>query len=243
MSTHETYETVQVLWKVYFEFWREDDDDPQDAYSAEEQAPLLADMFNAYSHSYQATSSPHSEHIAAGVREENHFLTFDKELGVCLCVNYGVSEKILYDTEKFKKAIQSIDNDIGLDCWLNTHFHFKSNGIEYCGWGNHGPVRIVAPVEGSGLLFKWSSIDEIANVEWALSHDNGAHGVLFDPKEHEAYLKFLNGDIEDMTKFLNENGKGDEVDSNLRIQYDREILQMIEFVKQHKDNFFYGNDS
>lgn len=243
MSTHVTYKTVQVLWKVYFEYWREGDEDPQDAYAPDEQVPLLADMFNAYSHSYQATSSPHTERISEGVKEESHFLTFDKEHGVCLCVNYGIDTRILYDTGKFKKAIEAIDNDIGLDCWLNTHFCFESKGIEYIGWGNHGPVRIVAPVEGSGLLFKWSNIDDIDHVDWALSSENGAHGVLFDQKEHEAYLKFLNGDIEDMTKFLNEHGKGDEVESNARIKYDMEILQMIEFVKQHKDNFFYATYS
>lgn len=236
MSTHETYETVQVLWKVYFEFWREDDDDPQDAYSAEEQAPLLADMFNAYSHSYQATSSPHSEHIAAGVREENHFLTFDKELGVCLCVNYGFSEKIIHDTEKFKKAIQSIDNDIGLDCWLDTHFHFKSNGIEYCGWGNHGPVRIVAPVEGSGLLFRWNNIDEIEKVDWAIDNENDALNIVRHPKRHEEELARVNRRIEDITEFLKQAGK--DVDGNISIQHDKELLEMFKWVEAHKDRYF-----
>ena len=238
MSTHETYETVQVLWKVYFEFWREDGDDPQDAYSAEEQAPLLTDMFNAYSHSDQATSSPHSEHIAAGVREENHFLTFDKELGVCLCVNYGFSEKILHDTEKFKKAIQSIDNDIGLDCWLDTHFHFKSNGIEYCGWGNHGPARIVAPVEGSGLLFRWNNIDEIEKVDWAIDNENDALNIVRHPKRHEEELARVNRRIEDITELLKQAGK--DVDGNISIQHDKELLEMFKWVEAHKDRYFYG---
>lgn len=114
MSTHEESETVQLLYKLYIRSLEDEDEDYDGVIycNPETQAPIFADLMAAFTHSYQAGVAPYYR-LPKGVDGSNYFMSFDKELGAVLCVNYRIQHKILYDTEKFIAAIKAIDDDIG----------------------------------------------------------------------------------------------------------------------------------
>lgn len=165
MSTHEQSETVQLLYKLSIRSLEDDDEDYDgDIYwNAETQAPIFTDLMTAFTHSYQATDAPYYN-LPKGVEGGNYFMSFDKELGAVLCVNYRIQHKILYDTEKFIAALKAIDDDIGtgFDSWIDCHFEFNSCGKRLSVSASWGPDRIVAPVACTcQFLFRWNNIDQL----------------------------------------------------------------------------------
>lgn len=242
MSTHEQSETVQLLYKLNIRSLEDEDEDYDGDiyYDPETQAPIFADLMAAFTHSYQAVDAPYYE-LPKGVEGSNYFMSFDKELGAVLCVNYRIQHKILYDTEKFIAALKAIDDDIGrgFDSWIDCHFEFKSCGKQLSVSASWGPDRIVAPVAcTTQFLFRWNNIDEIEKVDWAIGYENDALNIVRPSGRHEEEVARVNRRIEDITELLKQ--RGEDVDGNISIQHDKELLEMFKWVEAHKDRYFYG---
>jgi hypothetical protein len=241
MSTHEETEVVQLLYALHIRSLEDDDDDDDGSMygDAVSQMPIFPDLMAAFTHSSQAVDAPYYN-LPEGVTGSNYFMSFDKELGAVLCVNYNIPHNIIYDTSKFVAAIKAIDADIGrnFDSWINCHFEFKSGGKTFSVWANGEPDRIIAPIEGTMLRYRWNRIEEIDKVEWALNRRNDAHNIVFRPKLHAEELDRVNRRLKAIVEIVLD--RGENPDENICVQDDREQLEMFKWVEAHKDRYFYG---
>lgn len=249
MNDDYLYETIQMFWPVSIEpldedKWLDDDYDGPTYSTPEEQLPLLPDIFDSFSTSWQSMNSPHSDQFPKGVRVHGVFFTFDKELGVCVCANYKVKPEVLHSTKKFKHIVNAIAEDIesGFDSWLNTHFYFKHDGKRFSISGGASAKRIVAPVEGyDQLFFKWDDIEDIDDVELALSHDNDAVNIIWKPVEHVPVRERVVKSIDVFTRCAELSGENP--DDNYSVKHDRMRLKSFDFVKEHMTQYFFANFS
>ncbi len=241
-------ESVQMFWPVCIEpldedKWFDDDYDGPTYDTPEEQIPLLPDLFDKFSTSWQSMNSPYApEDIPKGVKVHGIFFTFDKELGVCVCANYKFSYKLLRSSEAFKKVIKKLADEIetGFDSWLNTHFIFKHDGKRFSITSGASAKRIVAPVEcHDQLFFKWDDVDDVGDVEMALSHDNDCFNIIWRPKEHKKEVDRIKDRIERLTKIV--AARGENPDEEYCIIEDKKTLEAFEFVKKHKKQYFFGH--
>ena len=241
-------EPVQMFWPVCIEpldedKWFDDDYDGPTYDTPEEQIPLLPDLFNKFSTSWQSMNSPYApDDIPEGVKVHGIFFTFDKELGVCVCANYKFSYKLLRSSEGFKKAIKKLaeEIEIGFDSWLNTHFTFKHDGKRFDVSSGPSAKRIVARVECyDQLFFKWNDVDDVDDVEMALSHNNDCYNIIWSPKEHKKELARVKERIETFTKIA--VARGENPDEDYCIIEDKKTLEAFKFVKQHKKQYFLGH--
>lgn len=241
-------EPVQMFWPVCIEpldedKWFDDDYDGPTYDTPEEQIPLLPDLFDKFSTSWQAMNSPYApDDIPDGVKVHGIFFTFDKELGVCVCANYKFSHKLLRSSEGFNKVIKKLAEEIetGFDSWLNTHFTFTHDGKRFDVSSGPSAKRIVARVEGyDQLFFKWDDADDVGDVEMALSHDNDCFNIIWRPKEHKKKLAMVKERLEKLTKIAIASGVNP--DEEYCIIEDKKTLEAFKFVNQHKKQYFLGH--
>ena len=168
--------------------------DCDELFDIERQKRYLPDLLNAFQSTFMGKTFPlNDDQVPDGVKPAGHFLSFDNEFGVVLCVNFFIDSNILHNTESTKKILHELydelDGQFG-DGWGENAFGFKSNHQEiYMEVGEL--AKIVAPVMGhcSHFNVKWNSIDEIEHINWMLYLDNGAYDMMYRPKQFEENRK------------------------------------------------------
>lgn len=200
-------------------------DENFDELSIEEQRKILPDLLAWYSFTWFAKNFPHNEEdLPYGVKPSKHFISFDKENGLSLCVEYLIDENIVLDTEKFKKILQEITEDAEgqfSDGWGESfeQHSFKIGEQEYYPKADSDIFWIVASVGlNDSLLVRWKSIDEIEHVDWMLAYDNDAINMLFHEEQHKKRIE-REMKIADMLK-------------------DTYTIDKLKFVETQQDKFF-----
>lgn len=185
----------------------------------EDQKPYIFDLLNAFQTSFMGKSFPLiDDQIPKGVKPASHFISFDKEYGLVLCVNFFVDYDYMHNTEAIKKIIHKLNEELDgqfCDGWGENSFRFIHDGkTVYADFRTRNLCKIVMPVMGycSQFNVKWSSIDEIEKVEWMCGMENGAFNMLHRPKHHEENLK--------------EYG------------FSKKMLEKFDYIKEHLDKFF-----
>ena len=219
------WQQVQIYYNLRV---RRDDGDDFLELSLEEQKKILPDLLAWYSPTWFARNFPHNEEdLPDGVKPSKHFISFDKEKGLSLCVEYLIDENIVTDTEKFKKTLKAIADDAEgqfSDGWGESfeQYSFKIGDETYYPRADSDIHQIVTNVGFSeSLMVRWKSIEEIEHSDWMLSHNNDAANMLFHEEqhkmriEHEIKLMYL-------TKYT-------------------ETIDMIRFVEANRDKFFMAS--
>lgn len=181
-----------------------------DEISIEEQRKILPDLLAWYSPTWFARTFPHVEdELPDGVKPSKHFISFDRENGLTLCIEYMISESIVLDTEKFKKVLKSITDDAEgqfSDGWGESleQRSFKIGDREYYLRTTSDIFWIVTNIRfAESLLVRWKSISEIEHTEWMLSHLNAYSDSLFSlSREKEVAGVRMN---DEMLKFVEAN--------------------------------------
>ena len=183
----------------------------------EKQKPYIFDLLNAFQTSFMGKTFPLvDEQIPENVKPGSHFISFDNEHGLVLCVNFFIDYNYMHNTEAIKKILRKLNEELDgqfCDGWGENSFGFIYEGEAiYADFKTSNLCKIVMPVMGHCSKFnvKWSSIEEIEKVEWMCGMDNGAFNMLHRPKHHEENLKYCNGIM----------------------------LEKFEYVKKHLDKFF-----
>ena len=185
----------------------------------EDQKPYIFDLLNAFQSSFMGKSFPLiDDQIPKGVKPASHFISFDKEHGLVLCVNFFVDYDYMHSTEAIKKILNKLDEELEKqfsDGWGENSFGFKHDGKDiYAEFKSSNLCKIVMPVMGycSQFNVKWSSIEEIDKVEWMCGLENGAFNMLYRPEHHEENLK--------------------------EYSYSPKMLEKFEYIKEHLNKFF-----
>jgi len=185
----------------------------------EEQKPYIFDLLNAFQTSFMGKSFPLiDDQIPKSVKPGSHFISFDKEHGLVLCVNFFIDYDYMHNTEAIKKILHKLDEELDgqfSDGWGENSFGFKHDGkYVYAEFRSSNLCKIVMPVMGhcSHFNVKWSSIDEIEKVEWMCGMENGAFNMLHRPKFHEENLK--------------------------EYSFSPKMLEKFAYIKEHLDKFF-----
>lgn len=185
----------------------------------EDQKPYVFDLLNAFQSSFMGKSFPLiDDQIPKGVKPASHFISFDKEHGLVLCVNFFVDYDYMHNTEAIKKILNKLDEELEKqfsDGWGENSFGFNHDGKDvYAEFRSSNLCKIVMPVMGycSQFNVKWSSIEEIDKVEWMCGLENGAFNMLHRPERHEENLKAYS--------------------------YSPRMLEKFDYIKEHLNNFF-----
>ena len=185
----------------------------------EDQKPYIFDLLNAFQSSFMGKSFPLiDDQIPKGVKPASHFISFDKEHGLVLCVNFFVDYDYMHNTEAIKKILNKLDEELEKqfsDGWGENSFGFNHDGKDvYAEFRSSNLCKIVMPVMGycSQFNVKWSSIEEIDKVEWMCGLENGAFNMLHRPERHEENLKAYS--------------------------YSPRMLEKFDYIKEHLNNFF-----
>lgn len=81
-----------------------------DEISIEEQRKILPDLLAWYSLTWFAKNCLHNEEdLPDGVKASKHFISFDKENGLSLCVEYLIDENIVFDTVSKVSRLKRIE--------------------------------------------------------------------------------------------------------------------------------------
>lgn len=181
-----------------------------DEITIEEQRKILPDLLVWYSPTWFARTFPQVEDdLPKGVKPSKHFISFDREKGLTLCIEYMMSESIVLDTEKFKKVLESIADDAEgqfSDGWGEgfEQRSFKMGDQVYYPRASSDIYWIVTNVRfAESLLVRWKSIGEIEHTEWMLSHLNAYPDSLFS-RDREKELEGAISNSE-MIKFVEAN--------------------------------------
>lgn len=224
-NEYTTWMQVQIYYSLNV---RRDDGEDFRVISLEEQRKILPDLLAWYSPTWFAKNFPHNEEdLPDGVKPSKHFISFDDDNGLSLCVEYLIDEHIVFNTENFKKILKEITDDAEgqfADGWgesFEQHcFKIENNG-EYLYYPkvDSDIYWIVTNVGFSeSLLVKWKSIDEIEHVDWMLSFENDAINMLFHEEQHKKRIE-RETKLADMIK-------------------DTYSLDMLKYIETQKDKFF-----
>lgn len=196
-----------------------------DVIPVKEQRKILPEFLSWYSPTWFAKNFPHNEEdLPKGVKAHKHFVSFDPDKGLTLCVEYLIDENIVMDTDEFKKTLGELVDDAEgqfSDGWGESFEQhcFRIGEEVYYPRADSDIHGIVASVGFSeSLMVKWKSIDEIEHVDWMLSYNNDAANMLFHEDQHKRV-------VERETKLA----------TALR---NTETLDMIKYVETQRDKFF-----
>ena len=205
---------IQLFYKIEI-----NDPTSDELKEPEDQKPYIFDLLNEFQSSFMGKSFPLiDDQIPKGVKPASHFISFDKEHGLVLCVNFFVDYDYMHNTEAIKKILNKLDEELEKqfsDGWGENSFGFKHDGKDvYAEFRSSNLCKIVMPVMGycSQFNVKWSSIEEIDKVEWMCGLENGAFNMLYRPERHEENLKAYS--------------------------YSPKMLEKFEYIKEHLNKFF-----
>jgi hypothetical protein len=157
-----------------------------------------------------------ADDLPKGVEPAQHFLTWDKKKGICLCVGYYIDQGIIDDTEDFKETLTKIIDDAEgqfSDGWGEgfEQRDFKVGRTRYSPQAQSDVIAIVTQVAlHENFMVKWKSVDEIEHTDWMLGYDNDAFNICFNKAAHEKKLqenKYFGIGKEEMFKFIEQNKK------------------------------------
>ena len=210
----ETYsaDIVQIYYKVNVRKGVNYDD-----IDLEEERKIFLDLLTWFAPSWFARSFPHNEgDLPKGVKPAQHFFTWDKKEGICLCVGYYIDQDIIYDTDDFKDTLDKIIDDASgqfSDGWGESleQCDFKVGRARYSPQAHSNVIAIVAPVACyENFMVKWKSVDEIEHTDWMLAYDNDAFNICFNKAAHEKKLQehwYFGMDKEEIFEFIKKNKK------------------------------------
>lgn len=218
---------IQLFYKIELSGNTDDVDDIIE--DLDQQKALLPDLLNAFQTSFMGKTFPLNEdQLPKEAIIGGHNISFDKELGIVLCLGFYIDSNTLCSTEKTKDVLNTLQDEIDgqfEDGWGENGFFFEQvDKPFYTHFRSRNLAKIVAPVQGYSAHFnvKWPSIDAIENINWMLYHDNGAYDMLYKPEYHAKV-------IESCEKVCKEYGIPVEKDYN---------MQRYNYVKEHLDRFF-----
>lgn len=210
---------IQMFYKIELNVPTSDDNSSDTIIEPEDQKPYIFDLLNAFQTSFMGKSFPlMDDQIPKDVKPASHFISFDKEHGLVLCVNFFIEYDYMHSTEIIKKILYKLNEELDgqfCDGWGENSFGFTHDGKEiYAQFSTSNLCKIVMPVMGycSQFNVKWSSIEEIEKVEWMCGMENGAFNMLHNPKRHEENLK--------------------------EYTFSKRMLEKFDYIKEHLNNFF-----
>lgn len=210
---------IQMFYKIELNVPTSDDNSSDTITEPEDQKPYIFDLLNAFQTSFMGKSFPLiDDQIPKDVKPASHFISFDKEHGLVLCVNFFVEYNYMHNTEAIKKILNELNEELEnqfSDGWGENSFGFTHDGKEiYAQFSTSNLCKVVMPVMGycSQFNVKWSSIEEIEKVEWMCGLENGAFNMLHNPKRHEENLK--------------------------EYTFSKRMLEKFDYIKEHLNNFF-----
>ena len=168
------------------------DDDETVIDDLEQQKAVLPDLLNAFQTTFMGKTYPLcKDQFPKGTKMGNHFISFDNEFGIVLCVSFYLDARMLTDTDATKKTLTQLMREFDgqfEDGWGENGFGFSCNGkCVYASFKTANLVKVVAPVQGhcSHFNVRWPSIDAIEHINWMLYMDNGAFDMLYRKEEHD----------------------------------------------------------
>lgn len=210
---------IQMFYKIELNVPTSDDNSSDTITEPEDQKPYVFDLLNAFQSSFMGKSFPLiDDQIPKVVKPASHFISFDKEHGLVLCVNFFVEYNYMHSTEAIKKILNELNEELEKqfsDGWGENSFGFTHDGKDvYAQFSTSNLCKIVMPVMGycSQFNVKWSSIEEIEKVEWMCGLENGAFNMLHRPERHEQNLK--------------------------EYTFSSRMLEKFDYIKEHLKNFF-----
>lgn len=210
----ETYsaDIVQIYYKVNVRSGENYDD-----IGLEEERKIFPELLTWFAPTWFGRNFPHNEgDLPKGVEPAQHFLTWDKKKGICLCVGYYIDQDIIYNNEDFKETLEKIIDDAEgqfSDGWGESfeQHDFKVGRTRYSPQAHAGVIAIVAQVDShEGFMVKWKSVDEIEHTDWMLGYDNDSFNICFNKAAHEKKLKenpYFGFGKEEIFKFIEKNKK------------------------------------
>lgn len=222
-----SWQQVQIYYNLSV---RAGDDDGgfYETLGVEEQKKILPDILAWYSPTWFARNFPHNEEdLPKGVKPSKHFLSFDDEKGLSICIEYLIDEDIVLDSEKFRKTLTEITDDAEgqfADGWGESfeQHSFKIGEQIYYPKADSDIHMIVTNVGFSeSLMVRWKSIAEIEHSDWMLAYDNDAANMLFHEDMHKRRI--------------------DREITLMGLTKDTETINMLRFVEAHRDKFFVAS--
>lgn len=210
----ETYDAdiVQIYYKVTVRTGENWDD-----VDLKTERKIFPEMLTWFGPSWFSRNFPHNEgDLPKGVEPAQHFLTWDKKKGICLCVGYYIDQSIVNNTDDFKETLTKIIDDAGgqfSDGWGEgfEQREFKVGRTRYSPQAQDDVIAIVTQVAlHENFMVKWESVDEIEHTDWMLGYDNDAFNICFNKAAHEKRLQdhpYFGFGKEELFKFIEKNKK------------------------------------
>lgn len=178
---------------------------------------IFPEMLAWFGPTWFSRNFPHNEDdLPEGVEPAQHFLTWDKKKGICLCIGYYIDQSIVDDTENFKETLTKIIDDAGgqfSDGWGEgfEQREFKVGRTRYSPQAQDDVIAIVTQVAlHENFMVKWKSVDEIEHTDWMLGYDNDSFNICFNKAAHEKKLQenpYFGFGKEEIFKFIEKNKK------------------------------------
>lgn len=210
----ETYDAdiVQIYYKVTVRTGEH-----YDYIDLEEERKIFPELLAWFGPTWFGRNFPHNEgDLPKGVEPAQHFLTWDKKKGICLCVGYYIDQSIIDMTENFKETLAKIIDDAEgqfSDGWGEgfEQREFKVGRTRYSPQAQSDVIAIVAQVAlHENFMVKWKSVDEIEHTDWMLGYDNDSFNICFNKEAHEKKLQenpYFGFGKEEIFKFIEKNKK------------------------------------
>lgn len=207
----ETYnaDIVQIYYKVNVRTAKNYDD-----IDLEKERKIFPELLSWFGPSWFSRNFLHNEEdLPKGVKPAQHFLTWDKKKGICLCVGYYIDQDIIYYTEDFKETLTKIIDDAEgqfSDGWGEgfEQRDFKVGRTRYSPKASAEVIAIVVPVAfHETFMVKWKTVDEIEHTDWMLDYANDQFNICFDKAAHEKERKYFSMDKGKIFEFIEKNKK------------------------------------
>ncbi len=205
-------DVVQIYYKVNVR-----SGDNYDDIDLKKERKIFPELLSWFGPTWFGRNFPHNEgDLPKGVEPAQHFLTWDKKEGICLCVGYYIVQDIICNNADFKETLTKIIDDAEgqfSDGWGESfeQHHFKVGRTRYSPQAHSGVIAIVAPVGShESFMVKWESVEEIEHADWMLAYDNDAFNICFNKAAHEDNLqvsRYLGMDKGEMFEFIEKNKK------------------------------------